>query len=63
MRLKSLTLTRYGNYDDSLIHFDDSPGVVNILLAPNGAGKSVLRNAVTDLLYGIHNQTPMGFRY
>jgi len=63
MRLASLTLVRYGNYDSEKIRFDTNRGTVNILLAPNSAGKSVLRSAFADLLFGIHNQTPMGFRF
>ena len=63
MRLKSLTLQRYGNYEAERLSFSGEPGKVNILLAPNSAGKSVLRNAVVDLLFGIGNQTDMGFRF
>jgi uncharacterized protein YhaN len=63
MRLTSLTLHRYGNYESDRISFSARPGVVNILWAPNSAGKSVLRNAVADLLYGIHDRTPMDFRF
>ena len=63
MRLASFTLHRYGNYEAERICFDARPGTVNILLAPNSAGKSVLRAAFADLLFGIHNQTPMGFRF
>ena len=63
MRLTSLTLYRYGNYDAERISFGSAPRTVNILLAPNSAGKSVLRNAFADLLFGIHNQTPMDFRF
>ncbi len=63
MRLTSVTLNRYGNYEAERISFSPAQGTVNVLLAPNSAGKSVLRNAFADLLYGIHNQTPMGFRY
>ncbi|MSP01719.1 MAG: hypothetical protein EXR07_11825 [Acetobacteraceae bacterium] len=63
MRLTSIALTRYGNFEAERICFDPAPGVVNLLWAPNSSGKSVLRIAVTDLLFGIHNQTPMGFRY
>jgi uncharacterized protein YhaN len=36
---------------------------VNILLAPNSAGKSVLRGAFVDLLFGIHDRTEMDFRF
>jgi uncharacterized protein YhaN len=63
MRLTAMTLQRYGNYQSERILFSAAPGTVNILLAPNSAGKSVLRNAVADLLFGIHNQTPMDFRF
>src|SRR4051794_29584909 len=63
MRLTAMTLQRYGNYDFERISFSPAPGTVNLLLAPNSAGKSVLRNAVADLLFGIHNQTPMDFRF
>ena len=63
MRLTSLTLNRYGNFDNQRMTFDARPGVLNLLLAPNGSGKSVLRSAFCDLLFGIGAQTPMGFRY
>ena len=41
--LTSLALHRYGNYESERIWFDPRPGTVNVLLAPNSAGKSVLR--------------------
>ncbi len=63
MRLTGLTLTRYGNFADQQITFDPRPGMLNLLLAPNGGGKSVLRSAFCDLLFGIGGQSPMGFRY
>ena len=63
MRLRGLTLSKYGNYDAERIGFSPEKGVVNLLLAPNGAGKSVLRQAFGDLLFGIGNQTSMGFRH
>ena len=63
MRLLSLTLENYGIFQAQRIAFDPAPGRINLLIAPNGAGKSILRNAFCDLLFGIHGQTPMGFRY
>jgi uncharacterized protein YhaN len=63
MRLSSLTLHRYGNFNSETIAFDPRPGVVNIIVAPNGAGKSILRGAFCDLLFGIGGQTPMSFRF
>nr|WP_294506619.1 AAA family ATPase [uncultured Rhodopila sp.] len=63
MRLTALILNKYGCFDDERIAFDPRPGVLNLLVAPNGAGKSVLRTAFGDLLFGIHGQTPMAFRF
>ncbi|MGH7120245.1 MAG: AAA family ATPase [Acetobacteraceae bacterium] len=63
MRLISLELTRYGNFAKDRIVFDPQPGRVNLLFLPNGAGKSVLRAAFGDLLFGIASQTSMGFRF
>lgn len=63
MRLLSLTLENYGIFQSQRIAFDPAPGRINLLIAPNGAGKSILRNAFCDLLFGIHGQTQMGFRY
>jgi uncharacterized protein YhaN len=63
MRLLSLTLENYGIFQAQRIAFDPAPGRINLLIAPNGAGKSILRNAFCDLLFGIHGQSPMGFRY
>ena len=53
MRLTSLQLQRYGNFETQTLTFDPSPGVINLVVAPNGAGKSVLRGAFCDLLFGI----------
>ncbi|MBO1075860.1 AAA family ATPase [Roseomonas marmotae] len=63
MRLTSLSLRHYGSFADSNLEFDPAPGRINLVLAPNGAGKSVLRSALGDLLFGIGAQTPMGFRH
>jgi uncharacterized protein YhaN len=63
MRLTSLRLHRYGHFEDEQLTLDPAPGRINLLLAPNGAGKSVLRSAFGDLLFGIGQQSPMGFRH
>ena len=63
MRFVSLSLERYGNFEREVVRLDPRPGRLNLLLAPNGAGKSVLRRAFTDLLFGIGGQSPMGFRF
>ncbi len=63
MRLTSLALTHYGIFQSERIELDPAPGRINLLIAPNGAGKSILRGAFCDLLFGVGAQTPMGFRY
>ena len=63
MRLRHLGLEAYGNFAKRSLDLDDRPGVLNLIVAPNGFGKSVLRRAVSELLFGIHPQTPMGFQF
>ncbi len=60
MRLRQLGLEHYGNFAAQRLELDPAPGRINLLVAPNGAGKSVLRQAISELLFGIHTQTPMG---
>ncbi len=63
MRLRTLLIEKYGNFDRTELSFDPAPGCLNLVLAPNGAGKSVLRRAFHDLLFGIPLQSDMKFRF
>jgi uncharacterized protein YhaN len=63
MRLDSLILDSYGPFLNQELTFDPAPGRLNLLVAPNGAGKSVLRGAFSDLLFDIGHQSPMTFAY
>ena len=63
MRLAHLCLERYGPFERLDLPLDPKQGCVNVVIAPNGFGKSVLRSAVGNLLFGIPNRTPMGFRH
>ncbi len=63
MRLRRLGLDCYGNFESLDLALDVEPGRINLVVAPNGAGKSVLRQAMAELLFGIHPQTPMGFQF
>ncbi|MEJ0048300.1 MAG: AAA family ATPase [Rhodospirillales bacterium] len=63
MRLESFRLLRYGPFEDLALTLNAGPGCLNLVCAPNGAGKSVLRQAFSDLLFGIGGQSPMGFRH
>ncbi len=63
MRLRRLTLECYGNFANTAIELQDAPGCLNLVVAPNGAGKSVVRQAISELLFGIAQQTPMAFQF
>jgi uncharacterized protein YhaN len=63
LRLAHLCLERFGPFERLDLPLDPRPGCVNVVVAPNGFGKSVLRSAVGSLLFGIPNRTPMGFRH
>ena len=61
MRLDSLTLTRFGHFDRLQLTLPAVP--LAVVLGPNEAGKSTVRQALLDLLFGIHPQTPWNFRF
>ncbi len=63
MRLSGLTLENYGPFQRQALVLDPAPGRINLLVAPNGAGKSVLRRAVGDLLFNIPDRSPMSWLY
>ncbi len=63
MRLRRLGLENYGNFAGIDLALDERPGTLNLVVAPNGAGKSVVRQAVAELLFGIQPQTPMNFQF
>jgi uncharacterized protein YhaN len=63
MRLQRLLIENYGCFARAEIPLAVAPGCVNIIVAPNGAGKSVLRQAFHDLLFDIPAQSPMKFRF
>ena len=63
MRLRRLGLECYGNFATTMLDLEDQPGCINLVVAPNGAGKSVIRQGMAELLFGIHPQTPMGFQF
>lgn len=63
MRLTAFSLEHYGNFEAVRLSLDPRPGHLNLIVAPNGAGKTVLRQAFHDFLFGIPGQTKMAFRF
>ena len=63
MRLRRLLIEQYGCFAHADLVFATEPGCINLVVAPNGAGKSVLRRAFQDLLFDIPARSPMKFRH
>ena len=63
MRLRRLLIEQYGCFERADLRFATEPGRITLVVAPNGAGKSVLRQAFHDLLFDIPLQSPMRFRF
>lgn len=66
MRLRRFDLTRYGRFTDFSVDFGEVQSGkpdFHIVYGPNEAGKSTLRNAFLDLLYGIEKQSAYGFHH
>jgi uncharacterized protein YhaN len=59
MRIDRFDLFRYGRFTEVSVDLT-APGV-HLVVGPNEAGKSTMRNAIADLLYGIHHRTPYAF--
>lgn len=61
MRFKRLDLIRYGKFTDRSLEFPLRPADFHLVIGPNEAGKSTLRSAVLDLLFGLPHRTPLDF--
>lgn len=63
MRLQSLDLIRYGRFHGEALNFPRADCDFHLIVGPNEAGKSTLRRAVAELLYGMPLQSDMDFRH
>jgi hypothetical protein len=63
MRFEKFRIERYGPFEALDLPFDPTPGRVNLIVAPNGFGKSVIRRSLGEFLFGIETRTPMTFRF
>jgi len=61
MRFYRLDLIRYGKFADRSIEFPPARRDFHLIVGPNEAGKSTLRAAILDLLFGIPTRSPLGF--
>ena len=66
MRLNRFDLTRYGLFTDFSIRFGDRSETMpdfHIIYGANETGKSTLRSAFLDLLFGIERQSVYDFKH
>ncbi|HEF4777499.1 TPA: AAA family ATPase [Burkholderia multivorans] len=61
MRIGQLDLIRYGKFTDETLLFPAATQDFHVIVGPNEAGKSTIRMAVTELLFGMKLQTPLDF--
>jgi len=61
MRVAQLGLLRYGKFSDKQIELPRSEHDFHVIVGPNEAGKSTVRTAITELLYGMPNVSGMAF--
>ncbi|KVM84582.1 chromosome segregation protein SMC [Burkholderia ubonensis] len=61
MRIKRLDLIKYGKFTDSALGFPRADHDFHVIVGPNEAGKSTIRTAVSELLFGMKLQTPLDF--
>lgn len=61
MRIDRFSLLRYGHFSDQRLDFQRNEHDFHLILGGNEAGKSTLRQAFHDLLFGIPMNTAMAF--
>ncbi|GJH02755.1 YhaN family protein [Paraburkholderia terrae] len=61
MRIGKLELIRYGKFSDEAVGFPRSSHDFHFLVGPNEAGKSTIKTAITELLFGMPHSSPLDF--
>ncbi|PQA81922.1 hypothetical protein C5F52_18100 [Limnohabitans sp. TS-CS-82] len=61
MRIRELKLIRYGKFTDRSLSLPFADRDIHLIVGPNEAGKSTVRTAIGDWLFGIPMRTPLAF--
>jgi len=61
MRIRELKLIRYGKFTDRSLALPFKDRDIHLIVGPNEAGKSTVRTAIGDWLFGIPMRTPLAF--
>ena len=63
MRISSLDLLRYGRFQDRNVAFGNGGLDLHVIVGANEAGKTTMRSAISDLMFGFGHSTTYGFRH
>lgn len=63
MRIQRLELIKFGKFTNCTIDLPHAVHDFHVIVGPNEAGKSTLRLAVQELLFGIPTRSPMDFKH
>ena len=63
MRLNRLQLLKFGKFSEAIIDLPAARQDFHLIVGANEAGKSTLRNAISDLLFGIPMRSAHGFKH
>ena len=63
MRFAELNLLAYGKFTDHKLPFPTSDHDFHVIIGPNEAGKSTVRKAISELLFGMEVRSPLGFKH
>ncbi|MBT9098433.1 AAA family ATPase [Methylovulum psychrotolerans] len=61
MRFQRVDLIKYGKFSDRSVGFPAAQYDFHLIVGPNEAGKSTLRSAIVDLLFGIPPRSTLNF--
>ncbi|MBI1395782.1 MAG: AAA family ATPase [Betaproteobacteria bacterium] len=61
VRLRRLELIRYGRFTDQVLSFPRTDRDFHVIVGPNEAGKSTIRRAISELLFGMPHRSEMDF--
>lgn len=63
MRLRKISLIKYGRFNDCTLSFEPEACDLHLVIGPNEAGKSTTLSAVSDLLFSFEHRTRYDFRF
>lgn len=63
MRIRSLELLRYGRFANKVLELPRSECDFHLVVGQNEAGKTTIRSAFSELLFGFEHSSPYGYRF